>query len=576
MDDEIPNRLSSFGTEIGSVILYLTELLKQKDRVLWYLTRLKAYLILNILKEESDGLSAEATQALKSKLNNLPNINKQEIEDISRGLDDEDIKHFLSLPINKIQAFPWKPETSWQEIKSNFEAFEKEWQDKQGEYIPKSPDDNILIDFGDGNAWVYVDKSYCTVEAAAMGHCGNQGNPKPNDRILSFRTTEVDANGNELWHPQMTFILDIETGMLGETKGRLNGKPGSKYHRYILELLKNPKIKGIKGGGYKPENNFFFDDLNKEQREEFWNARPDISDEVSISRLKNRIEYRNPIIGLHREGGPAVENSDGSKEWYINGKPHREDGPAIESSDGSKEWLLNGKLHREDGPAIEYPDGDKYWFINGKRHREDGPAIEYPDGSKEWHINGKLLYKINTSGTKLYYNEDESLLHRKDGPAAEYTNGDKKWYINGKLHREDGPAIELVNGTKEWYINGKLHREDGPAVEYTNGDKKWYINGNLHREDGPAIEYSDGTKQWHLNGRRIGLETWMDVTGNVVVYKIDDKHTTKNKSISKILADLARNNRVRLDPEDDFWLLKVPKNEEKLDDIDKEFSEYKI
>ena len=37
---------------------------------------------------------------------------------------------------------------------------------------------------------------------------------------------------------------------------------------------------------------------------------------------------------------------------------------------------LNGKLHREDGPAIEDSDGDKYWYLNDKLHREDGPAIE--------------------------------------------------------------------------------------------------------------------------------------------------------------------------------------------------------
>jgi hypothetical protein len=47
--------------------------------------------------------------------------------------------------------------------------------------------------------------------------------------------------------------------------------------------------------------------------------------------------------------------------------------------------------HREDGPAIEYTDGSKYWYINGERHREDGPAVEFTDGHKEWHINGKKL-----------------------------------------------------------------------------------------------------------------------------------------------------------------------------------------
>ena len=37
----------------------------------------------------------------------------------------------------------------------------------------------------------------------------------------------------------------------------------------------------------------------------------------------------------------------------------------IEDSNGDKEWWLNGKLHREDGPAIEYSNGYKAWCLNG-------------------------------------------------------------------------------------------------------------------------------------------------------------------------------------------------------------------
>ena len=51
---------------------------------------------------------------------------------------------------------------------------------------------------------------------------------------------------------------------------------------------------------------------------------------------------------------------------------HREDGPAVEDTDGYKEWYIHGKLHREDGPAIEYTNGGKDWFINGERVNEDG------------------------------------------------------------------------------------------------------------------------------------------------------------------------------------------------------------
>jgi len=45
---------------------------------------------------------------------------------------------------------------------------------------------------------------------------------------------------------------------------------------------------------------------------------------------------------------------------------------------GTKKWRnSNGKLHREDGPAVEYTDGSRLWYINGQLHRIDGPAIEW-------------------------------------------------------------------------------------------------------------------------------------------------------------------------------------------------------
>jgi hypothetical protein len=67
------------------------------------------------------------------------------------------------------------------------------------------------------------------------------------------------------------------------------------------------------------------------------------------------------------------------------------DGPAFEESDGTRRWFINGYLHRTDGPAIEWADGDRMWFINGLQYRTDGPAIERADGSREWYINGNKL-----------------------------------------------------------------------------------------------------------------------------------------------------------------------------------------
>ena len=52
-------------------------------------------------------------------------------------------------------------------------------------------------------------------------------------------------------------------------------------------------------------------------------------------------------------------------------------------------WKKNGKLHREDGPAITDSNGTKFWYLNGERHREDGPAVIYYDGTEVWWVDGK-------------------------------------------------------------------------------------------------------------------------------------------------------------------------------------------
>lgn len=64
-------------------------------------------------------------------------------------------------------------------------------------------------------------------------------------------------------------------------------------------------------------------------------------------------------------------------EYWLNGKLHREDGPAIEWSDGSKFWYVNGLCHSDNTFAVEDPYGGKYWYFKGMRHRLDGPANKY-------------------------------------------------------------------------------------------------------------------------------------------------------------------------------------------------------
>ena len=84
--------------------------------------------------------------------------------------------------------------------------------------------------------------------------------------------------------------------------------------------------------------------------------------------------------------------TDGTVHYYnAQGKLHRVHGPAVEYSNGRREWYQNGLRHRLGGPAGEYPNSYRAWWQNGQLHRVDGPAIEYANGIRAWYINDRKL-----------------------------------------------------------------------------------------------------------------------------------------------------------------------------------------
>jgi len=89
----------------------------------------------------------------------------------------------------------------------------------------------------------------------------------------------------------------------------------------------------------------------------------------------------------------------GKKVWRnSSGQIHRIDGPAVEFSNGGKEWWVNGQKHRMNGPAAEFDlYGIKAWWVNGQRHRTDGPAIEWATLAEEWWLNNRVSSKQEIS-----------------------------------------------------------------------------------------------------------------------------------------------------------------------------------
>lgn len=75
--------------------------------------------------------------------------------------------------------------------------------------------------------------------------------------------------------------------------------------------------------------------------------------------------YRDSDGNFHRKSGPAVIRDD-HEMWFDHGRLHRRHRPAIESP-RYRAWYRQGRLHRKSGPAVIYSDGTREYWINGKR-----------------------------------------------------------------------------------------------------------------------------------------------------------------------------------------------------------------
>src|SRR5271155_1029838 len=229
------------------------------------------------------------------------------------------LAHFLSLPIPEIQNYVFRTESPRQlfELFATYEAAWRQRIEEEKSLITPEPDDEILISFQDGYAWWLLPRGGCRAEAQAMGHCGNVPSQRSGDQILSLRR-QVRRADVVRWYPVATFILDAD-GQLGEMKGRGNNKPAAKYHPYILELLRHHLIRGIKGGGYMPENNFSMSDLDPQTRTQLIADKPELKGLLGHYEEEGMTERVLDMLGaqLNERDLPDYESYDTEKRDFI-------------------------------------------------------------------------------------------------------------------------------------------------------------------------------------------------------------------------------------------------------------------
>ncbi|RTK95482.1 MAG: hypothetical protein EKK64_06575 [Neisseriaceae bacterium] len=122
---------------------------------------------------------------------------------------------------------------------------------------------------------------------------------------------------------------------------------------------------------------------------------------------------------------------------------HHEDGRRLfyvlsSSRPKAKCWEKNRKYHRKNKPAIEYTNGDKEWWLDGKRHRSpvEGPAVMFKE---DYYFYSDSQFKVAKyeNGTRELYRYN---THRKkfelqslnNIPAISYSNGDIEHWDYGK------------------------------------------------------------------------------------------------------------------------------------------------
>lgn len=257
----------------GEQINWAMNVLKKQDRITWYLKILKGSILsMAVYQNDMPEDLKKIVDKDMVKLNaTMPNINWKAI---NINTLKSQLEHYLSLNLPAIEQIVFNKQNP-HEIINDMAKVEQEWKQKQKRHIKSNEEtgnEKILIDFGNGWVWMDLGTATCSIEGRAMGHCGNAGNPRETETILSLR--EKTPQG---WKPHCTFILDTLHETLGEMKGFGNEKPGKQFHSYILKLLELPIIKGIKGGGYLPGHNFSVGDLTPAEQEELFKKKPEMA-----------------------------------------------------------------------------------------------------------------------------------------------------------------------------------------------------------------------------------------------------------------------------------------------------------
>ena len=295
---------------VEKYITWARKNLQKNDRIVWFLRWVRVELAGRAKHTDSDAELERLNKRLRT------NFSRHDLVPINNLMTN--LTHLLGMPIPQMQAIVWQKQSP-RELLEELSEIESDWKEANQSsnnllnyYEGDEP--TVIMSFPDGYKWFDLERSTCSAEARAMGHCGNAGG---GGTILSLRRLAKSHEGYTYWYPVLTFILHSD-GYLGEMKGRNNDKPIEKYHPYIVALLKNySEIEGIRGGGYLPEHNFAMSDLDPDVAKELKALKPGLADLDDIYRAEGMTKRLIDLIDSRLPSGLSTGRYNKDTKTFI-------------------------------------------------------------------------------------------------------------------------------------------------------------------------------------------------------------------------------------------------------------------
>lgn len=336
---------TKWSSVTSSRIEWAIRVLKSNSRVQWYMKVLKIWIInreMDNLKSHSDFYQNDPGYLYLKKLYD------REIRKIEGKIEGGHVENILGLVSREALTFLEHffdsqlsnlPEIrnyeiafkTWETIRRELNEIEEKYASSEDatDSFPPHRVMSFQIELQDGwvvfyriegnNRFRWLDTvssssrrlALAMSDTGGVGHCGTCQRPSSSILVLAEFLDE------DRFVPHLTFELSARKEIL-QAKGYKNGKPSPRYHDMIVEMILNTDVERIKGGNYKPETDFKFEDLSSENQEKILEAKPDINDNsMDIVEEFRRNGISDEFIRLARKNIDSWIEKDSEIEGYI-------------------------------------------------------------------------------------------------------------------------------------------------------------------------------------------------------------------------------------------------------------------